>query len=120
MNKTILSHFPAGAWTRLRDILNVALSAGYFPDRFSEAMRMLVKPGKAPACPDSYKPISLLEVPRNLFERILTRRLRNHLEWDGHYNSTQYGFRRRKNTVHATGLAWRGLPSTSHPDLDAT
>ena len=110
INKTILLNLPDGALTRLRDVLNAALSAGYFPDRFKGAeMRMLVKPGKVPTRPDSYRPISLLEVPGKIFERVLSRRLRDHLDGEDLYNAGQYGFRRGRGTTHAIATATETL-----------
>ncbi|KAG0702596.1 hypothetical protein GWK47_025047 [Chionoecetes opilio] len=68
INKAILSYISGLAMDRLRDILNAALSAGYFPDRFKEAdMRMLIKGGKAPTRPDSLSH-SPWRFPENLFE----------------------------------------------------
>ena len=49
INKTIISYLPDSALSRLRAILNVAPSAGYFTDWFKQAeMRMITKTGKPP------------------------------------------------------------------------
>ncbi|XP_063850376.1 uncharacterized protein LOC135094309 [Scylla paramamosain] len=87
-------------------IFNAALSAGYFPDGFKQAeMRMIPKAGKPLTHPESYRPISLLEVSGKLLERIVTSRLRVHLEAGNHLHPTQYGFRSGRGTVHAIALA---------------
>lgn len=105
INKNVLSHLPGYAWSRLRNVFNAALSAGYFPDRFKAAeMRMIVKPGKVPTLPDRYRPISLLEVPGKLLERVLERRFRVHLEKSDLYNEEQYGFRRGRGTTSAIAI----------------
>lgn len=79
MNNIILSHLPNSALNQLRDIFNASLSAGYFPDRFKEVeMRMIVKCGKVTIIPDSYRPISVQEVPGKFLERVITRRLLLH------------------------------------------
>lgn len=110
INRTIIYHLPLPAMKRLRDILNSTLSAGYFPDLFKEAeMRMIPKPGKVPTLPDSYRPISLLEVPGKVFERVITHRLRDHLEGEGGYSEGQYGFRRSRGTIHAIAMATETL-----------
>lgn len=110
INRTILHNLPVPAVKRLRDILNSALSAGYFPDLFKEAeMRMIPKPGKPPTRPDSYRPISLLEVPGKIFERVITNRLRDHMEGEGGYSEGQYGFRRSRGTTHAIAMATETL-----------
>ena len=36
-----------------------------------------------------------------MFERVISGRLRDHLDDGGHYNPAQYGFRRRRGTTHA-------------------
>lgn len=110
INKLILSHLPDPALGRLRDIFNAALSAGYFPDGFKGAeMRMIVKPGKDPSHPDSYRPISLLETPGKMLERVVTKRLRDHLEGAGVYSPGQYGFRRGVGTAHAIAVVTETL-----------
>ena len=110
INKIILSHLPVGALRRLRDIFNASTSAGYFPDGFKGAeMKMIVKSGKDPSLPDSYRPISLLETPGKLLERIINRRLRDHLEMEHQYSPGQYGFRRGVGTTHAVAVATETL-----------
>jgi len=110
INRSILMHLPDSAIHRLRDIFNAVLSAGYFPDKFKEAeMRMVPKQGKVLTNPSTYRPISLLEVPGKILERILTRRLRDHLEWEDLYSDFQYGFRRGRGTAHAIALATESL-----------
>ena len=110
IKKTMLAHLPDCALDRLRGIFNAVLSAGYFPDHFKEAeMRMIVKSGKVPTRPDSYRPISLLEVPGKLFERVIARRLRGHLEGRNLYSPGQYGFRRGRGTTHAIAIATETL-----------
>ncbi|XP_045117854.1 uncharacterized protein LOC123508314 isoform X2 [Portunus trituberculatus] len=43
------------AFSRLRDIFNAALSAGYFPNGFKQAeTRMIPKAGKPPTRPENY------------------------------------------------------------------
>ena len=106
INSTILSYLPDSALSRLRAIFNAALSAGYFPDSFKQAeMRMIPKAGKPPTRPESYRPISLLEVPGKLLERVVIARLRTFLETGNHLHPAQYGFRSGRGTTHAIALA---------------
>lgn len=106
INKTVLQHLPESALKRLKDIFNASLSAGYFPDSFKKAeMRMIVKPGKDPTRPGNYRPISLLEVPGKVFEKVMVTRLRDHLDNENLYNQGQYGFRRWRGTTHAIAMA---------------
>ena len=56
INKTIISYLPDIALSRVRAILNAALSVGYFPDGFKQAeMRMIPKAGKPPTRLESYR-----------------------------------------------------------------
>ena len=106
INKNIISYLPDSALSRLRAILNAALSAGYFPDGFKQAeMRIMPKAGKSPTRPESYRHISLLEVPGKIFKRVINLRLRTYLETGNHLHPAQYGFRRGRGTVHAIALA---------------
>lgn len=60
--------------------------------------------------PHNYRPISLLEVPCKLLERIINKRLREHLKIGGHYNKAQYGFRRRRGTIATETIAASQAP----------
>ncbi len=52
-------------------------------------MRLISKPGKLPSCPENYRPISLLEVPKKMLERVVWRRLGDYLEQEGFLNVAQ-------------------------------
>ena len=59
---------------------------------------MLIKPDIPPSQTISYRPISLLSAIKNLFERIIEKRLRKHLEDNGFFSKYQSGFRKSKST----------------------
>ena len=104
INKVILTHLPDNAITRLTNIYNNTLSAGYFPDRWKQAiLRLIPKVGKSPHAPQNYRPISLLEVPGKILERIINSRLKNYLE-NNMYNPNQFGFRNHRGTTHALAI----------------
>ena len=106
INKTILKNLPPHAITRLKHIFNASLASGYFPDAFKEAViKLIPKQGKPPHHTANFRPISLLEVPGKIFERIINRRLRTHLEEHDLYNPLQFGFRSGRGTTHALALA---------------
>ena len=59
---------------------------------------MLIKPDKPPSQTTSHRPISLLSAIMNLFERVIEKRLRKHLEDNGFFSKYQSGFRKSKST----------------------
>ena len=59
---------------------------------------MLIKPDKPPSQTTSYRPISLLSAVMKLFERVIEKRLRKHLEDNGFFSKYQSGFRKSKST----------------------
>ena len=61
-------------------------------------LSMLIKPDKLPSQTTSYRPISLLGAIMKLFERVIDKRLRKHLEDNGFFSKYQSGFRKSKST----------------------
>ncbi|GFQ95193.1 RNA-directed DNA polymerase from mobile element jockey [Trichonephila clavata] len=60
----------------------------------------ILKPGKDPTAPDSYRPIALLPVLCKLAEKIMLARLNDHLENENILVPEQHGFRPRLSTTH--------------------
>jgi len=58
----------------------------------------ILKPGKDPALPSSYQPISLLDAIRKLFEKILLSRILHEVSERGLMRDEQFGFRPRHST----------------------
>lgn len=106
INKTILSNLPPKAIDSLRNIYNASISAGYFPDIWKKSIiKLIPKSGKDPHLPQNYRPISLLEVPGKMLERILNNRLKNHLEYHSKHYHNQFGFRTNRSTNQALAIA---------------
>ena len=61
-------------------------------------MISVLKPGKDPALPSSYRPISLLDTIGKLFEKILLSRILHVLSESGLMRDEQFGFRPRHST----------------------
>ena len=59
---------------------------------------MLIKPDKPPSQTTSYRPIGLLSAIMKLFERVIEKCLRKHLEDNGFFSKYQSGFRKSKST----------------------
>ena len=80
--KAHIVNLPMNIITALRDIYNSAFSLGYF----------LPKHNKSPHSHINYRPISLLEVPAKILEKIVNRRLLRMIETKGLHNDRQHGF----------------------------
>ena len=59
---------------------------------------MIIKPGKPPSQTTSCRPISLLSAIMKLFEWVIKKRLRKHLEDNSFFSKYQSGFRKSKST----------------------
>jgi len=102
INKEILINMSENTYQILERILNYSLSMGYFPKKFKIALMIFIhKEGKDPTRVENYRPISLLEVPGKIFEKILTNRLTKYLETNNKLNKNQYGFRKGRGTTTA-------------------
>jgi hypothetical protein len=58
----------------------------------------ILKPGKDPALPSSYRPISLLDTIGKLFEKILLARILHEVNGRGLMRDEQFGFRPKHST----------------------
>ena len=75
------------------------LKLGFIPYVWKVAVLcMLIKPDKPPSQTTNYRPISLLRAIMKLFERVIEKRLRKHLEDNGFFSKYQSGFRKSKST----------------------
>ena len=76
ITKKHFANLPINLITNFQYIINHSLSLGYFPKIFKHAvMIFLPKANKSPYDHINYRPISLLEVPAKICEKILNRRL---------------------------------------------
>lgn len=90
---------------RLTNICNNTLSAGCFPDLWKHAIiKLIPKDGRSPHVPQHYRPVSLLEVPGKILERVINTRLKTYLETNNIYNPNQFGFRNHRGTTHALAV----------------
>ena len=85
----------------LMKIFNISKDLGYFPDQWKKSfISMILKPGKNPSLPGSYRPISLLPVIGKLLEGIMASRLVKYMVSKNLINKYQCGFRSKKSCVH--------------------
>ena len=81
----------------LAKLFTSSIQLGYIPATWKIAtLCMLLKPDKLLSLTTSYRPISLISSIMKLFERVIERRLKSHLENVGFLNKHQSGFRRAK------------------------
>ena len=79
---------------------NACFRRGVMPDKWKKAQVFtLLKEGKDPTNPDSYRPISLTPHMGKLFEKIIKARLERHLEVNNVIPSCQSGFRHSRSTT---------------------
>ena len=99
ITKMMMIQLPDNAIKRYTDIINLAFSMGYFPILFKNGILVLIpKPRKDPTEPINYRPITLLEIPGKVFEKIINKRLHKFCEQNNVFNTNQYGFRAGRGT----------------------
>ena len=97
-NRT-LKHLPRRAVSLLTRILNAVLRTHHLPQTWKHTRVISVfNPGKDPALPSSYRPISLLDTIGKLFEKILLARILPVINERGLMRDEHFGFRPRHNT----------------------
>jgi hypothetical protein len=91
-NRT-LKHLP------LRALFNAILTIQYFPAEWKHTrVFSILKPGKDPALPPSYRPISLVDTIGKLFKKILLARILKEVSERGLLRDEQFGFRPKHST----------------------
>jgi hypothetical protein len=96
----VLRHLPKRVITFLTKVLNTILRRQYFPPVWKHVRAMpILKPGKDPTLPSSYRPISLLDTVGRLSEKILLSRVLQEVKERGLLRDEQFGFRTRHSTT---------------------
>ena len=96
-----LKHLPKRAVSFLAHVFNAVLRTHHFPQVWKHARVIsILKPGKDPALPSSFRPISLLHTIGKLFEKILLARVLHVVNEGGLLRDKQFGFR----PGHSTSL----------------
>ena len=93
VNRILLSKLPDCMYDFFSELTNETISMGYFPNFYKIGLlHFIVKTGKSLLSVNNYRPISLLEVPGKIIERVLLSRLNKFLFDNNLINSNQYGF----------------------------
>ena len=108
ITKEDLAHLPAAGLVFLATIFTACLSTGYFPKKFKQAKMIFIpKPEKSATDPMNYRPISLLEIPGKVLEKLINERIVEFAETTpGVHDPNQYGFRPHKGTDMALAVMW--------------
>jgi len=94
-----LKYLAKRAVSLLACIFNAVLRTHHLPPTWKHARVIsILKPGKDPAQPSSYRPISLLDTIGKLFEKILLVRILQVVNERGMLRDEQFGFRPKHST----------------------
>lgn len=97
----VLKNLSNKVYKLLAIVFNKCLELSYFPKEWKLAKIIpILKPGKDPTLPSSYRPISLLSSVSKLFEKIILTRLLNVVDEHQIIMMEQFGFRRGHSTSH--------------------
>jgi hypothetical protein len=96
----VLKNLPLAAIQFLVDIYNACLSLGYFPSAWKIGKIIpILKSGKVPSSPASYRPISLLPIAGKILEKAILSRMMEFEEENPILKDQQFGFRTRHSTT---------------------
>lgn len=109
INKQILSQVPDKTLQDLVTIYNASLQTGVFPTPFKHSIIIPIQKPNKPNQPQNYRPISLLEVPAKILERIAIQPLLFLLEDDNILNTAQHGFRALRGTDTALAILYETI-----------
>lgn len=96
----LLQNLPYSTIRLLTKLINQSWTNGTMPPSWKHSIILpLLKNGKDPSQPSSYRPISLTSAICKLTERIITTRLQWYLESKSLLSNSQTGFRRQLSTI---------------------
>ena len=97
---SMISHLPQCSRRFLLDTLNGLWNASLSPKTWKTSVVVpILKPGKDPNLPQSYRPIALTSCICKLYERMVNARLVWYLESKNLLSNRQFGFRKNRSTM---------------------
>lgn len=93
INKTVLIQCPDDYIKDLVELFRACLATSHFPSVFKKAIMIPIKKVGKTASVNNHRPISLLEIPGKIFERVVLTKLTHELEDHELLKDKQYGFR---------------------------
>ena len=90
-------------------VYNVALAFAHFPGRFKHAKVVMIPKKTNAVTVNEYRPISLLEVPGEILERLLNDRVQQFLDDNNIFQDEQFRFRRFRGIQQAIAVAYENI-----------
>lgn len=101
IHNIVLKKLPVPALNFLVKVFNFCIQNSCFPKHFKNAKVIpIVKSGKNPKSPSSYRPISLLSCLDKVFEKIIYERIKTITDEKELIHKCQFGFRSQHSTTH--------------------
>lgn len=101
----MLKHLDDVVLEEILSLFNRIWEEGKLPEKWKHAVVIpILKPGKDPSAPSSYRPIALTAVLCKVMERMVTNRLVYVLETNNHFVNYQNGFRIGRNTLDSIAV----------------
>jgi hypothetical protein len=100
----ILKHIFPIISNSLTHLINLSLQTGKVPDEIKIAKVTPIYKANDPAQFSNYRPISVLSIFSKLFEKVMYKRLENHLANNEILSPFQFGFRKHHSTSMAVTL----------------
>ena len=95
-----LKNISRKALVQIAYIINAIIRVGHFPQCWKTSIVLrILKPGKNPEKPASYRPISLLPSLNKITEKIILNRIKKHEKQQKQIIDEPFGFREKHNTV---------------------
>lgn len=110
ISKAIMEKLTKKALQQITNIYNACLATGYFPTILKKAViKFIPKENKSPTEPLNYRPISLLELPGKLLEKIILQKLNIFLATNNIIKDRQHGFRPQRGTTTAIAVIYETI-----------
>ena len=84
----------------LSEIMNISIEKGVFPSKFKHAKVIPIFKDDDETDPGNYRPISLLSNLNQIFEKLMSKRLKTFFDKNKTLYDKQYGFRAKHSTQH--------------------
>ena len=118
ITKYHLTNLPQNKIKDLATILTSAINIGHFPTAWKESLMIFIpKPNKSPTNHTNYRPISLLNLPAKVFEKIINLKMNEIIESKNLNNHSQHGFRKNRGTDTATAIIYETIAAAKSQKL---